>query len=73
MVSIIFKSRSRCQMCKSILKPEVTPAECFYSGSVSLWPESSKTAGSVGEQKPSERAMNFCVYAIITTANEAPD
>lgn len=37
------------------------------------WPECNKAAGSVGEQKPSERAMNLCVYEIITAANEAPD
>lgn len=55
------------------LKPELyTRLSVSTAVLISPWPEL-KAAGSVGEQKPSERAMNPGVYAIITAANEAPD
>lgn len=64
-------------MCKLILKKKeekFTPARNVSTADhIFPWSEPNKAAGSVGEQKPSERAVNFSVYAIITAANEAPD
>lgn len=73
MFSISFKRdpKAKCANQSKILS--LRPLNVSTAVLESPWPECNKAAGSVGEQKPSERAMNLCVYAIITAENEAPD
>lgn len=72
MFSIHFRSNRKAK-CANQSKAVYSSGKVPTADHVAPWPEPNKAAGSVGEQNPSERAMNLSVYAIITAANEAAD
>lgn len=72
MFSIHFKSHRKAK-CANQSKALSSSGKVPAADQVAGWPEPQKAAGSAGEQKPCERAMNLSVYAIRTAANEAAD